>query len=278
MTWNRSLGSASAAGSNHGPGGKARVNAFLLTAIIATASGTPARAQVIVDPLEVVLSGARPVALVTVRNESASVQQAILNIGDWDRAETGENRFFQGGTQQGSCGALIKAFPLALRVEPHEIQTVRIALAGPAPPSECWSIVFVEQAVPQAPSGRFGISYALRTGVKVYAIPTVTTRDGEIDSVIVRSDGTMPAKQDLIVGFHNVGSSHETAHGTVEIRRPDNSIAATLDIAEFPTLPGAHRSLVLTLPTLPQGRYVALAVLDFGGSEVAAGELEFESR
>ena len=251
--------------------------ALSFVTIAAMAGAEPARAQLIVDPLEVVLSGARPVAVVTIRNESSAAQQATLNIGDWDRSETGENRFFQGGTHKGSCGALVKAFPLAVRVEPHELQMVRIALAGPAPTSECWSVVFVEQAAPQAPSGRFGISYAFRTGVKVYAVPATATRDGEIDSVTVRRDSAAPGNQSVIVGFHNVGSSHEVAHGSVEIRRPDNSVAAKLDVAEFPILPGAHRSVVLHLPTLPQGRYVALAVLDFGGPEVAAGELEFES-
>ncbi len=256
---------------------KVRISA-LVSAVMLMVLSTSAHAQLVVDPLEIVLTGVRPVALVTVRNESALAQQATLSIGDWDRGEAGENRFFAGGTQKGSCAALIHAYPLAVRVEPHALQSIRIALDGGAPRTECWSVVFVEQAAPQAPSGRFGISYAFRTGVKVYAAPIASMRDGEIDSVIVQRESTGGPRQQLVVQFHNVGSAHETAHGTVEIRRPDNSIAARLDISDFPTLPGARRSIVLPLPDLPQGRYVAIAVLDFGGPEVAAGELEFESR
>ena len=257
---------------------RVRISALSWVVVLALASSSRARGQLVVDPLEVVLSTAHPVAVITVRNESTSTDQATLTFGDWDRAETGENRFAEVGTRKGSCGALVKAFPLALRVEAHDQQTVRVALVGPAPTSECWSVVFVEQSAPQAPSGRFGLSYSFRTGIKVYAVPATSIRDGEIDSVIVRPDSVVRGRQNLIVGFRNVGTSHEVAHGSVEIRRPDNSVAAKLDIPEFPTLPGAHRSVFVAIPVLPPGRYIALAVLDFGGLEVAAGELEFELR
>ncbi len=240
-------------------------------------SATPLRAQLVVDPLEVELSAARPVAIVTIKNESATAQQATLSTGDWDRSESGDNRFFQLATQRGSCGGAISVFPLALRLEPHGTQTVRIALLGTSAADECWSVIFVEQAAPQSTVARFGISYSFRTAVKVYALPSVRRRDGEIDSVALRSDSATPGRQQLVIGFHNIGSSHENAHGSVEIRRPDNSVAAKLDIPGFPTLPGAHRSVTLALPPLPRGRYIALAVLDFGGQEITAGELEFES-
>ena len=255
----------------------ARNVGLFAVALLTFVSATQLRAQLIVDPLEVELSTARPVAIVTVRNESGAAQQATLDIADWDRTESGENRFFPAATQKGSCGDLIKAFPLSLRVEPHDVQVVRIALTSGAPAAECWAVVFIAQAAPQAPSSRFGISYAFRTGVKVYALAAQSNHDGEIDSVMMREDSTAPNRQSLVVGFHNIGSSHETAHGSVEIRRADNSVAAKLDIAGFPSLPGAHRSIVLDLPRLPPGRYIALAMLDFGGQEVTAGELEFES-
>jgi hypothetical protein len=55
----------------------------------------------------------------------------------------------------------------------------------------------------------------------------------------------------------------------------DNSLAATIPVAEFPTLPGALRRLELDVPTsLAAGSYVALALIDFGGTEIAAGQLE----
>jgi len=61
--------------------------------------------------------------------------------------------------------------------------------------------------------------------------------------------------------------------GTMEYRRPDNSIAATDSIAEFPVLPGARRRVAVRVPKLAAGSYVALALLDYGGSEIAAGQI-----
>jgi len=68
----------------------------------------------------------------------------------------------------------------------------------------------------------------------------------------------------------------ETSRGKVEIRRTDNTLVSTLDIPEFPTLPGATRRLGVPLPLLPKGKYVLLALLDYEGSEIAAGQVDLE--
>jgi hypothetical protein len=59
----------------------------------------------------------------------------------------------------------------------------------------------------------------------------------------------------------------------------DNSVAGQIPIAEFPTLPGAVRRLEVDVPpTIPAGNYIALALIDFGGAEIAAGQLELTLR
>jgi hypothetical protein len=78
------------------------------------------------------------------------------------------------------------------------------------------------------------------------------------------------------VVFRNSGATPLLARGSVEVRRPDNSLAATLPIEEFPTLPGVRRRLLLDLPALPAGRYIALALIDFGGAAIVAGQRELE--
>lgn len=245
---------------------------------LAFVTGASANAQLVTDPLEIALSAGRPVSLVTIRNESEAAQQATVTMGDWDRAESGANRFYPAGTRHGSCGSRVKAFPVAVRVDPHATQIVRVALdSSLAADSECTSVVFVEQAAPAAAIGRFGVRYALRTAVKVYGLPHVMTREGEIDSIAVVRDTSATAGRAVVIGFRNTGSVHTLAHGTLEIRRPDNSVFTSLAIDDFPTLPGAHRTVTLRLPALPAGHYVALAVIDFGGADVAAGELEFEA-
>jgi hypothetical protein len=83
-------------------------------------------------------------------------------------------------------------------------------------------------------------------------------------------------KREVEVVFRNVGAAHLRTQGTLEVRRPDNTVAAKVDIAEFPTVPGALRRLKVNLPgNLAPGSYVALAILDYGGQEIAAGQIEF---
>src|SRR2546425_8723974 len=47
--------------------------------------------------------------------------------------------------------------------------------------------------------------------------------------------------RELAVLFHNSGGLPLWPHGRVEFRRLDNSVAASVDIPEFPVLPGAAR-------------------------------------
>jgi hypothetical protein len=49
-----------------------------------------------------------------------------------------------------------------------------------------------------------------------------------------------------------------------------------VNIAEFPTLPGATRRLGVPLPRLQRGKYVLLALLDYDGAEIAAGQVDLE--
>jgi hypothetical protein len=80
----------------------------------------------------------------------------------------------------------------------------------------------------------------------------------------------------LNVSYRNAGSCQTQTRGSIEIRRLDNSVAARIEIPEFPTLPGATRRLSVPIPRLPSGKYVLLALLDFGGQEIAAGQASLE--
>jgi hypothetical protein len=97
--------------------------------------------------------------------------------------------------------------------------------------------------------------------------------------VQVKTDTLPPAKQRLVIDFRNSGQVHLLASGRIEIRRIDNSVAAEIPVHEFPTLPGALRKLVLDIPpSIAAGRYIALALIDFHGAEIAAGQLELSLR
>ncbi|HEX7595015.1 MAG TPA: hypothetical protein VF387_01605, partial [Gemmatimonadaceae bacterium] len=86
-------------------------------------------------------------------------------------------------------------------------------------------------------------------------------------------------KRQISVVFHNTGGTHLLAKGRLEFRRIDNSLAGQVTIPEFPTLPGATRKVMLDVPAgLTPGDYVVLALIDFGGAELVAGQIDYQAK
>jgi P pilus assembly chaperone PapD len=256
----------------------------LAASIVAPATS---HAQFAIDKTELFLSPADSAArsgILTVRNEGATRAQATIKIEDWDRAEDGGNRFFAAGTLPQSCAAALKLFPLTLSLGPGESQAVRIDMDAAGARSlgnrECWSVVLVESAVPETNASGRTLIYRLRTGMKVYVMPSGLSADGQVSDVAIHaaSSPTAGANDTVEVAFQNTGSKHVVGRGRVEIRRPDNSTAAVVDLPLAYALPGATMRVRAALPALAVGKYVVLAVMDYGGSEIAAAQLEHEVR
>jgi P pilus assembly chaperone PapD len=249
-----------------------------------------ARAQFGVDKAELFLNPsvtAQRTGILTVRNEGTVRAQATIAVEDWDRAESGTNRFYEAGTLPQSCARSLRVFPRSLSLAPGEVQTIRVDLDSAADSTlsgrECWSLVAVESAVPQVEPGGRTLLYRLRTGVKVYAMPGNLTTDGQVADVSMhmgtRDSSTASSANDTVeVAFQNTGTKHVIARGRVEVRRPDNSTVAVVELPPAYALPGATMRVRASLPALAVGRYVVLAVLDYGGSEIAAAQLEHEVR
>ena len=259
----------------------------LLPLTVACAVPAVAGAQFGVDKTELFLHPSNAVertGVLTVRNEGSVRAQATIVIEDWDRAESGTNRFYEPGTLPQSCARALRVFPKTLSLGPGEAQSVRVDLDPAADTTltgrECWSLVAVESVVPQAASGGRTLLYRLRTGVKVYGVGGSLTADGQVADVAMHTAtrDSSDAKDTIEIAFQNTGSKHVVAHGRVEVRRPDNSTIAVVDLPLAYALPGATMRVRAALPALAAGRYVVLAVVDYGGSEIAAAQLEHEVR
>ena len=117
--------------------------------------------------------------------------------------------------------------------------------------------------------------------------PTRPSRDGAIEDMAIvdappaKAGSSTPAKQastastpaaakrQIAIRFHNTGGLNLVAKGRLEFRRLDNSLATQVPIAEFPTLPGATRKVLVDVPNdLAAGDYVVLALIDFGGASL----------
>ena len=280
--------------------GRVRGTVLALCAVIGVVVSQSASAQLLVDPLEVTILATgthRVPASFSVSNTSNEVVQATITRSDWDRAENGDNRFLAAGSTGTSCGANLSVSPLSIRVEPHTSRVIRLGIqSGAAVPKECWDIFFVEEVPRRASAKGNSLQYIFRTGVKVYVAPPGLSRDGAVENMAIEdvpvprtTASTTPAttvanvlaatKRQISVVFHNTGGTHLLAKGRLEFRRIDNSLAAQVTIPEFPTLPGATRKVMLDVPAgLTPGDYVVLALIDFGGAELVAGQIDYQAK
>ena len=260
----------------------------------------PVSAQLLVDPLEVTMITAgnnRVSASFSLANTSGAPVQATITRQDWDRIENGDNRFLPAGTSGTSCGAILSASPLSIRIDPHTSRIIRLGVqnAG-ALTKECWDIFFVEEIPQRASAKGNSLQYIFRTGVKVYVAPHGLTRDGAVEDMAVEdvpvtptTSSTTPVKsisgraaatkRQISIRFHNSGGMHLIAKGRLEFRRLDNALAMQVPIAEFPTLPGSTRKVMMDMPSgLAPGDYVILALIDFGGAELVAGQIDYQAK
>jgi len=256
----------------------------------------PASAQLLVDPLEVTLlttGGERVASSFSLTNTSDLPVQATISRSDWDRVENGDNRFLPAGSTGKSCGQMLSVSPLSVRIEPHTARVVRLAVQTDAALTrECWDIVFIEEVPQRSTAKGNSLQYIFRTGVKVYVAPPGLPRDGAIEDMQIvdaqpksgtaarsASSATGAAKKQVAIRFHNTGAMHLVAKGHLEFRRLDNSVAREVPVEEFPTLPGATRRVLVDIPSdLAPGDYVVLALVDFGGAELVAGQLDYQAK
>jgi len=262
-----------------------RGRALALVAVAVAAAQQRASAQISVDELELHIPLKRGVTSVSdvfhAANPAATPGQATIVAQDWDRSERGDNRYYPLGTLPTSCGSHIKVFPSVLQLGPRSTQTVRVTIdSAAAIQTHCYTILFVETPPPPRNSNGAALVYSVRYGVKIY-VERDLPLGAEVENVVVAPRDDPGAKRDtslkqVVVTYHNTGAKQTLTHGTLEVRRPDNSVVAKVDIAEFPTLPGATRRLGVPLPKLQRGKYVLLALLDYEGAEIAAGQVDLE--
>ncbi len=252
----------------------------------------PAQAQVSVEELEVHLQLARQRAPMTqvipVKNDERRAQQVRVSLGDWVRDSLGNNVFLEANTTATSCGSRLQVFPQTFQIAPGATELVRVAYEPTPADSGCWSIVFIETVTPPParPDGQGSfLTIEIRTGVKVYVHRPDALRGGNVLDAVVeqvwRLVDPMSGRLDSVhvrevhVTYVNSGTAHARVKATLEVRATDARLLHAVPAGEFPMTPGATRLIPIRLPDLPSGDYVAIVLLDYGGDDVTAAQIDF---
>jgi P pilus assembly chaperone PapD len=238
-------------------------------------SAAPLSGQLAVDRLEMTMravGGAIEPGVINVRNSSDETVQATVTLEDWDRGEDGGNRWYEPGSVHGACADRLEVFPRALSLDAGASQSVRVSFRGNAELArECWGAVVLATTPP--PVEGSGISHVIRTAVKVYVPPALTRAAVEVAAVEIAA---VEAADEVRVDFANTGNVHVISRATLQIRTPDNVVAHELELPPAYLLPGARGRVAVPMPALAPGRYVLLAIADYGGAELAAAQVEHE--
>lgn len=249
-------------------------------------------AQVVVEDLEVHF---RPTPdsgvlsrVVPIRNELTRPQQVRIQLGDWYRDSLGSNVFVPANTAAGTCGERLQVFPTTFQIAAGATSFIRVSYTPSDSVQGCWGIVFIETVNPPravtATEGSF-LTIELRTGVKVYVHPPRATMSGAVESAEVltfwrRADpratsrDTIPVRES-VVRFANTGTAHLRVKTVLEIRDADARLVRRVEGTEYYMTPGAVVNMHHVIPELPTGQYIAIVLLDYGGDEINAAQIDF---
>lgn len=259
--------------------------------LMSAAAPSSAWAQLSVDPIELhlVLSADSLSQVFSVRNDSDSLQQVRISFADWHRDSLGSNKFESVGSHPNSCGDRVDAFPRTFQLARGASEFVRVTYKGSSPgPLGCWTIAFAEAVRPPVTASRPGsaVSIQIMTGVKIYFHPPGGRVEGAIEyagvetSWVRRPGGSSTDTvrvRDVVVRFSNTGTDHMILRSSADLRDESTSVVARLTAPDAYITPNAFRDVLLRIPdSIGPGRYVAVVLLDFGGPDIQAAQVEFE--
>ena len=226
---------------------------------------------------------------VNVTNNSTSLQSFAVTFGDFEPSGSqGKSTLMKSGDSQNSCAQWLSADPAFFQVEPGQSQKIKVLLQVPSSPEANkvkWSAMQIKLAKEKQPA-ETGDNNAIGLGV---------TESFQFVIHIFQSPPTVTVKNAEIESFKEVTSEKDTAR--IVMLRVNNSGEAILDCVSYleftnlkngkeerqkpiayTLLPGSARELKFALsPTLSEGKYSVLGVVDYGSREnVQAAETEIE--
>lgn len=210
-----------------------------------------------------------------------------ISTKDFIKGLYGEERQVEPGAVRRGCASWIRISPRTVELAPREIKIIQFSMTIPMDgEGSYWGNILVSQ-VSKPTLGktikRGGTSFqifALQDMlIRVLEnVPGTEEKRGVITDISLdERDG---GRATVEVTFENQGSSLLKCEGQIEIRDENGDTVRTIPLdyghAPFTVYPGDRRIVHGRIgEKLPSGDYILITIIDYGGEELVAGELEW---
>jgi P pilus assembly chaperone PapD len=228
---------------------------------------------------------------IEIANTNDQPAEIKVFVSDWTQDENGAVDAVDGRVAKSpdSATGWIAVNPQRFVLNKGEKKLVTISFATPKEASqmslkEYRSMIFTETAEVReqtaAPGREVHIRLIGRIGTKVFVRNPqgLAKLDCEVTNV---AETNREGERGLQIKTANHGNEHIQSDGSkIAFRDANGATVDTLPISPFSILPGHQRTVFVGLPEsgkskLEKGKhYNALAVIDYGGSDLVAGEIE----
>lgn len=264
------------------------VTRALLAMAVIWALASPTPAKIGVDRLHVNLEitpGQSKTGSFWVIHSGKEPEEVSISLRDWTKDINDTNILSKPGTCPRSLAKWIDFSPITFVLEGGQKQEVTFTITIPEEErGPHWLMFIVESNSKitrefESKERKFVFTISMAYGIKIRQTdPEMALDKGRITnmSIIVVNPGDSSFK--VKVEFENAGTTFLEPSGRVEFRDEKGEVVDKIDVESFRILPEGKRVLELSYEgeKLSPGEYLALAIIDFGGDYLVAGQRKFE--
>jgi hypothetical protein len=268
------------------------LNITLLLLFLILFSSLPALAGYTIVPMQFALNG-KPGETVTrtMKAENLGEDEISLKIStkDFIKGLNGEERQVEPGTIERGCAGWIRISPQKLVLAPLETKTINFSMTIPMDgKGSYWGNILVSQI------SKPTLSRTIKKGdtsFQIFAlqdmlirvlenVPGTEQKKGVIADILVKEQKTV-GMVTIEVVFKNQGNSLLKCTGWVQILDENGETVRNIPLeyghSPFTVYPDGRRTVYGSMKEkLSSGAYMLLAIVDYGGEDLVAGEMEFE--
>jgi len=264
--------------------------------LLAMLAAPAAHAGFVVAPMELhfeVGAGASGALPLMISNKADAPLTVRMTLVDTRFGPDGAEENLEPGELERSCANWVVVEENVIDLGPMEIRRVPVTVTTPdGARGSYWSKMFVEEiSSPQVSTTTRGdrtynIFMKQRVGVRIYedvpgtAAPALVITNVALAEPAAGTEDADPAAPAVRIDVTNPGNSILRCMGHVEVRDSEGAIAEKIpmgSLGRFVIFPDGKRELAVR-PTTPLGPgvYTALAIVDFGGDHLVAGDMLLE--